>query len=233
MADHGVTGDLHAASWGRAGSWASGCSHDRRLPLVSFTGSTAVGRRVAEVVASRFGRTILELGGNNAIIVTEDAQPRSGDARHRLWRGRHGRPTLHVDAADHRRIGRSSSDLIARLSRAYQQVPIGDPLDPGTLMGPLVTSGGGRRHVRGARGCQGAGRRRSSTAEKRGRISGRGSSSRRSSRCPRRATSSSTRPSRRSSTSSSTTTSSDAMRDAQRRAAGPVERDLHREHARG
>ena len=47
--------------------------HDPRLPLISFTGSTQVGRHVAATVAKRFGRTILELGGNNAIIVTEDA----------------------------------------------------------------------------------------------------------------------------------------------------------------
>ena len=47
--------------------------HDARLPLISFTGSTQVGQHVAESVARRFGRTILELGGNNAILVTEDA----------------------------------------------------------------------------------------------------------------------------------------------------------------
>ena len=47
--------------------------HDRRLPLISFTGSTRIGRHVAGTVAERFGRTILELGGNNAIIVAEDA----------------------------------------------------------------------------------------------------------------------------------------------------------------
>ena len=47
--------------------------NDRRLPLISFTGSTLVGQHVAEAVARRFGRTILELGGNNAIIVAEDA----------------------------------------------------------------------------------------------------------------------------------------------------------------
>lgn len=46
---------------------------DRRLPLISFTGSTAVGRSIASEVANRFGRTILELGGNNAAVIMEDA----------------------------------------------------------------------------------------------------------------------------------------------------------------
>src|SRR5687767_6385443 len=73
MADHGVSGVLTLAI-GPGRSIGERMLHDRRLPLISFTGSTVVGRHVAETVASRFGRTILELGGNNAIVVAEDAR---------------------------------------------------------------------------------------------------------------------------------------------------------------
>src|SRR5262249_42680760 len=73
MADHGVTG-IFSLLVGPGRIVGERMLADHRLPLVSFTGSTAVGRRVAEAVASRFGRTILELGGNNAIVVTRDAR---------------------------------------------------------------------------------------------------------------------------------------------------------------
>ena len=72
MADHGVTGVFTLAA-GSGRTVGEAMLHDARLPLVSFTGSTAIGRHVAATVAGRFGRTILELGGNNAIIVAEDA----------------------------------------------------------------------------------------------------------------------------------------------------------------
>jgi len=111
---------------------------DRRLPLISFTGSTKVGRRVAEVVAARFGRTILELGGNNAIIVAEDARldlavraivfGSVGTAGQRCTSTR--RLIVHQSIVD---------ELVRRLEAAYKQVPIGDPLDANTLMGPLVS----------------------------------------------------------------------------------------------
>ena len=111
--------------------------HDRRVPLVSFTGSTGVGRHVAEVVASRLGRTILELGGNNGIIVMDDANPdlvlravlfgAVGTAGQRCTTTR--RLFLQKGIA-----GRVTEALV----HAYRQVKIGDPLDPDTLMGPLV-----------------------------------------------------------------------------------------------
>ncbi|HSB88462.1 MAG TPA: aldehyde dehydrogenase family protein [Anaerolineales bacterium] len=111
--------------------------NDRRVPLISFTGSTDVGRRVSESVARRFGRTILELGGNNAIIVAEDA---SLDlATRAILFGAVG--TAGQRCTTTRRIiaQRSIADeLSRRLTQAYGQVRIGDPLDPGTLMGPLV-----------------------------------------------------------------------------------------------
>jgi aldehyde dehydrogenase (NAD+) len=111
---------------------------DARLPLISFTGSTAVGQHVAEMVARRFGRTILELGGNNAIIVTEDANldlairailfGAVGTAGQRCTSTR--RIIVHKSVA-----GKLACSLVG----AYNQVCIGDPLDPATLMGPLVT----------------------------------------------------------------------------------------------
>ncbi len=72
MADHGLRGIFNLAI-GPGSAVGERLLKDPRLPLISFTGSTLVGRHVAEVVARRFGRTILELGGNNAIIVAEDA----------------------------------------------------------------------------------------------------------------------------------------------------------------
>jgi aldehyde dehydrogenase (NAD+) len=112
--------------------------HDRRLPLVSFTGSTRTGRHVAETVAKRLGRTILELGGNNAIIVTPHANldlvlpailfGACGTAGQRCTSTR--RIIVHRSIRD---------ELVRRLVRAYEDVPVGDPLDPDTLVGPLVT----------------------------------------------------------------------------------------------
>jgi aldehyde dehydrogenase (NAD+) len=112
---------------------------DARLPLISATGSTRVGERVATIVAGRFGRTILELGGNNAIIVMDDANlelavraslfAAVGTAGQRCTSLR--RLIVHEAIAD---------KLIDRLVDAYRQVPIGDPLAEGTLMGPLVTT---------------------------------------------------------------------------------------------
>jgi aldehyde dehydrogenase (NAD+) len=110
---------------------------DARLPLISFTGSTAVGKRVAETVAGRFGRTILELGGNNAIIVTEDAD--LDLAVRAILFGAVG--TAGQRCTTTRRIIAQRAvlpELSRRLVAAYQQVRIGDPLDPASLMGPLV-----------------------------------------------------------------------------------------------
>ncbi|MCC6188827.1 MAG: aldehyde dehydrogenase family protein [Anaerolineales bacterium] len=111
--------------------------NDTRVPLISFTGSVSMGRHVAETVARRLGRTILELGGNNGIIVTEDADlalvtrailfGAVGTAGQRCTSTR--RIIVHKSIA---------ADLTERLKRAYAQVTIGNPLDDGILMGPLV-----------------------------------------------------------------------------------------------
>jgi aldehyde dehydrogenase (NAD+) len=135
-ADHGVPG-IFSLVVGPGRTVGEQMLRDRRLPLISFTGSTAVGRRVAEVVASRFGRTILELGGNNAIVVTKDA--RLDLATRAIVFGAVGTAGQRCTSTRRIIVDRAiSTELIDRLSRAYAQVPIGDPLEPGTLMGPLV-----------------------------------------------------------------------------------------------
>jgi aldehyde dehydrogenase (NAD+) len=111
--------------------------NDPRVALISFTGSTLMGRRVSEAVARRFGATILELGGNNGIIVTRHAD--LGMAVRAIVFGAVG--TAGQRCTTTRRIIMHSSiaeELTEMLLNAYQQVRIGDPMEPGTLMGPLV-----------------------------------------------------------------------------------------------
>jgi aldehyde dehydrogenase (NAD+) len=137
MADHGVAG-VFTLVVGHGRSVGEAMLTDRRLPLISFTGSTAVGRRVAAVVAGRFGRSILELGGNNAIVVAEDANLEL--ATRAILFGAVG--TAGQRCTSTRRIIAHRSvlpALIERLLKAYAQVRIGDPLEPSTLMGPLIT----------------------------------------------------------------------------------------------
>jgi aldehyde dehydrogenase (NAD+) len=110
---------------------------DPRIALVSFTGSSRVGRDVARTVAGRFGKVLLECAGNNAIVVAEDADldlvtpsvlfGAVGTAGQRCTTTR--RLIVHRSRVD---------ELLGRLVAAYGQVRIGDPLDPRTLMGPLI-----------------------------------------------------------------------------------------------
>ncbi|MGQ0526170.1 MAG: L-piperidine-6-carboxylate dehydrogenase [Betaproteobacteria bacterium] len=110
---------------------------DARVSLVSFTGSSEVGRRVAEIAARRMGKYLLECSGNNAVIVDETADAELavraivfgavGTAGQRCTTTRR----LIVHESRHR-------ELTARLADAYRQIAIGDPLDPRTLMGPLI-----------------------------------------------------------------------------------------------
>ncbi|HEY2158747.1 MAG TPA: aldehyde dehydrogenase family protein [Isosphaeraceae bacterium] len=125
---------------GEAGDVGEAMIADPRLPLISATGSTRMGRRVASVVAGRLGRSLLELGGNNAIIVTESADldlalrgvlfAAVGTAGQRCTTLR--RLILHESIAD---------PFLDRLAAAYRSVRIGDPSHEGTLMGPLVNEG--------------------------------------------------------------------------------------------
>jgi aldehyde dehydrogenase (NAD+) len=111
---------------------------DPRVPVVSFTGSIPVGRRVAERVAARLGRSILELGGNNAIIVLEDAN--LDLATRAIAFGAVG--TAGQRCTSTRRLfvaSKIAGELVSRLSKAYGSVKIGDPMQAGVLMGPLVS----------------------------------------------------------------------------------------------
>ena len=118
---------------------------DRRVALVSFTGSTHVGRQVGVRVAQRLGKSLLELGGNNAIIVDETANldlavpgivfGAVGTAGQRCTTTR--RVLAHSSIA---------AELERRLVAAYAQVRIGDPLDANTLMGPLIDAGAVARY---------------------------------------------------------------------------------------
>ncbi len=118
---------------------------DRRVALVSFTGSTHVGRQIGIKVAERLGKSLLELGGNNAIIVDDTANldlavpgivfGAVGTAGQRCTTTR--RVLVHRSRA---------ADLERRLIAAYGQVRIGDPLEPGTLMGPLIDQGAVSRY---------------------------------------------------------------------------------------
>jgi len=110
---------------------------DRRVDLVSFTGSTRVGRRVAQKVAARLGRSLLELGGNNAVIVDEFAD--LDLAVPAIVFGAVGTAGQRCTSTRRVFVHRSrAAELQARLLHAYAQVKIGDPLAPGTLMGPLI-----------------------------------------------------------------------------------------------
>ncbi|MBX3738326.1 MAG: aldehyde dehydrogenase family protein [Candidatus Didemnitutus sp.] len=112
-------------------------TNDRRVPLVSATGSTRMGKRVGEVVAKRFGRTILELGGNNAIIVAPSADLKL--AKRAILFGAVG--TAGQRCTTTRRIIVHESikeEFVASLVAAYESLPIGSPLKSGTLVGPLV-----------------------------------------------------------------------------------------------
>ena len=110
---------------------------DRRVALVSFTGSTEVGRQVGEHVAARLGKSLLELGGNNAVIVDETAN--LDLAVPAIVFGAVGtagqRCTTTRRVLAHKAI---AAELERRLVHAYGQVRIGDPTDQSTLMGPLI-----------------------------------------------------------------------------------------------
>jgi aldehyde dehydrogenase (NAD+) len=111
--------------------------NDKRIPLISFTGSTAVGKVVAAQVAGRLGKTILELGGNNAIILDQSADLKLaipgivfgavGTAGQRCTTTRR----LFVHESQYH-------DMVKKLQNAYEQITIGDALDKRNLMGPLI-----------------------------------------------------------------------------------------------
>ncbi len=113
---------------------------DARLPLISATGSVRMGQQVGTKVASRLGRSLLELGGNNAITVMPDADldlvvrgalfSAAGTTGQRCTSLR--RLIVHTDIID---------EVTERLAAAYSQIGLGDPLDSSTMIGPMVSQG--------------------------------------------------------------------------------------------
>jgi aldehyde dehydrogenase (NAD+) len=137
MADHGLDSVFNLVIGGND-TVGERMINDGRLPLISFTGSIRVGKHVAQTVGGRLGKSILELGGNNGIIVTEEAD--LDLAVRAIVFGAVG--TAGQRCTSTRRIIMQQSiaaELTERLVKAYKQVPIGDPMKDGTLMGPLVT----------------------------------------------------------------------------------------------
>jgi aldehyde dehydrogenase (NAD+) len=136
LVKNGYTGIFNLVI-GRGSTIGERLINDKRVPLVSFTGSTAMGKHVSEVVAKRLGRTILELGGNNCIVIDETADlslvipailfGAVGTAGQRCTSTR--RILVHESIAEKVRT---------KLVNAYKQIKIGDPLTSETLMGPLV-----------------------------------------------------------------------------------------------
>jgi aldehyde dehydrogenase (NAD+) len=118
-----------------AGGWVA---DDPRLPLVSFTGSIAAGRRVATRIAARLGRSILELGGNNGVIVLEGAD--LDLAVRAIAFGAVGTAGQRCTSTRRLFVQRGvSGPLLDRLAAAFRSVKIGNPRDKGVLMGPLIT----------------------------------------------------------------------------------------------
>ncbi|MCI0490554.1 MAG: aldehyde dehydrogenase family protein [Blastocatellia bacterium] len=134
---NGIAEGISSVIIGRGATVGERMVADERLPLISATGSTRMGRRIGQVVGARLGRTILELGGNNALIISDKADMRGalassffgavGTAGQRCTSTR--RLIIHENIYD---------NFISKLIANYKKVRIGDPLDPKTLMGPLI-----------------------------------------------------------------------------------------------
>jgi aldehyde dehydrogenase (NAD+) len=129
--------DLLPLIVGRDADVGEAMTADRRLPLISATGSCRMGRHVAQKVAARLGRTLLELGGNNALILMPDAD--MDMALRAIVFGAVG--TAGQRCTSTRRllcVGDAAERILPRLIAAYRTIRIGDPAEPGVLMGPLI-----------------------------------------------------------------------------------------------
>ncbi|ELU06714.1 hypothetical protein CAPTEDRAFT_179534 [Capitella teleta] len=140
LEDNNIPGAVCSLACGGA-DIGQAMSADERIPLVSFTGSCDVGNKVAIEVTKRFGKHLLELGGNNALLVDESADLDMvvrgalfacvGTAGQRCTTTR--RLILHEKVHD---------EVVEKLKKAYAQVKVGDPLDEGTLYGPMHSQQG-------------------------------------------------------------------------------------------
>jgi aldehyde dehydrogenase (NAD+) len=112
-------------------------ANDRRVALVSATGSVRMGKEVAQTIARRLGKSLLELGGNNAVIVTQSANLEM--AKRALLFGAVGTAGQRCTSTRRLIVHRAVRyPLLQALEKAYRSVKIGNPLDPSILMGPLI-----------------------------------------------------------------------------------------------
>lgn len=119
---------------------------DKRFPLISATGSCRMGKRVGQVVAERFGRCLLELGGNNALIVSPSAD--LDLAAKAVVFGAVGTAGQRCTTTRRLIVHRSIADAFAeRLVKAYKTIRLGDPLAEGTLVGPLINAAAVERYL--------------------------------------------------------------------------------------
>jgi len=139
MERHGLTG-VFGLVIGRGSDVGEKMLADQRLPLISATGSCRMGRRIAQVVGDRLGRTLLELGGNNAVVVLDDAN--LDLALRAVLFGAVGTAGQRCTSTRRLILQKGiAGEFVERLKKAYAQVRIGDPLDGKTLMGPLIDGG--------------------------------------------------------------------------------------------
>jgi len=141
LKDNNMDGGIQTLCQGAGSSVGQRLIDDHRLKLISFTGSSSIGKGVASNVSARFGRTILELGGNNAVIIMDDANlevairavlfAAAGTAGQRCTTLR--RLVVHEKVYD---------KFVTALVAAYKHLKPGNPLTPGTLLGPLHNEAG-------------------------------------------------------------------------------------------
>ena len=140
LADNDMPEGISSLVIGAGRTVGDAMSRDRRMPLISATGSTPMGQRLGGIVGERLGRTILELGGNNAVIVTPNADlslaipniafGAIGTCGQRCTSTR--RVIVHESLVD---------TVVEKLIAAYKTVKIGSPLDAETLVGPMIDTG--------------------------------------------------------------------------------------------
>jgi aldehyde dehydrogenase (NAD+) len=137
---NGLPEGVSAVVVGRGSTVGERLINDKRIPLVSATGSTRMGQRIGQVVGGRLGRTILELGGNNALIISEKCDLKGALAS--AFFGAVGTAGQRCTSTRRLIIHESIYDTyLKKLIANYKKVQIGDPLDPKTLMGPLIDEG--------------------------------------------------------------------------------------------
>ena len=134
---NGVPDGVSCVVVGRGATVGERILADSRLTLISATGSTRMGKRIGQVVGARLGRTILELGGNNALIISDKADQTGALAS--AFFGAVGTAGQRCTSTRRLIIHESVYDaFVHKMIANYEKVKIGDPLDPKTLMGPLI-----------------------------------------------------------------------------------------------